>query len=149
LSSKTYGGTFNNIGRCINKNSDGSLIITGNYYNEVTNTRDIWLLNFDPNFTDVEPNDETKIPETIILKQNYPNPFNPNTTIEFGIPEIEFVTLAVYNILGEQLAALVNETLFAGSYKVNWIAEKLPSGIYVYKLLAGNYIESKKMILLK
>jgi hypothetical protein len=147
--SQTYGGTFNSIGRCINRNSDGRLIITGNYYNEVTNTRDIWLLNFDPTFTDVERDDDKKIPNEIFLKQNYPNPFNPLTTIEFGIPETKFVSLTIYNMLGEQLEVLVNENLSAGSYTVNWIAEDLPSGVYLYKLLVGNYLESKKMILLK
>jgi len=149
LSSKTYGGTFNSIGRCINNKDDGSLIITGNYYNEVTNTRDIWLLNFNPNLTDVEPNDETKIPETIVLKQNYPNPFNPSTTIEFGTPENQFVMLVVYNLLGEQISVLVKENLTAGNYKANWNAADLPSGIYFYKLITEKFIETKKMIFLK
>ena len=63
-----------------------------------------------------------KFPETIILKQNYPNPFNPFTTIEFGIPESQFVTLAVYILLGEQVSVLVKETLTAGNYKANWNA---------------------------
>ena len=147
--SKTYGGTFNNIGRCINSKSDGSLIITGNYYNEITNTRDIWLLNFDPTLSDVERDDDKKIPVEIFLKQNYPNPFNPSTTIEFGIPESNFVTLTIYNMLGEQIEVLVNENLSAGNYKVNWNAKDFSSGIYVYKLLAGKFIESKKMILLR
>lgn len=147
--SKTYGGTFNSIGRCINKTDDGSLIITGNYYNEANNTRDIWLLNFDPDLTDVEHEEETQIPETIILNQNYPNPFNPITSIEFGIPESKLVTLVVYNLLGEQLEILVNEYLSAGNYKVDWNAKELPSGLYIYKILAGNYVKSKKMILLK
>ena len=149
LWSKTYGGTFNNIGRSINKNSDGSLIIAGDYYSEVTNTRDAWLLNVDPDISDVERNDEVPIPETIILEQNYPNPFNPSTTIEFGIPESQFVTLAVYNLLGEQLDLIVNENLSAGSYRVRWDANNFPSGIYIYKLCAGKFSQSNKMILLK
>lgn len=149
VSSKTYGGTFNSIGRCINKTDDGSLIITGNYYNESNNTRDIWLLNFDPDLTDVEHEEETQIPETIILKQNYPNPFNPITSIEFGIPENDLVTLVIYSMLGEQLEILVNEYLSAGNYKVDWNAKELPSGLYIYKILAGNYVKLKKMILLK
>ena len=149
LWSKTYGGTFNNIGRCINKNSDGSLIITGNYYDEISNTRDVWLLNFDPSISDVERDGLAQIPETIVLKQNYPNPFNPSTTIEFGIPESQFVTLAVYNLLGEQVSVLVKENLNAGNYKANWNATDLPSGIYIYKLIAGKFVETKKMILLK
>ncbi len=149
LWSKTYGGTFNNIGRSINKNIDGSLIITGDYYSEVTNTRDLWLLNVDPNVSDVEKEEQALIPETIILKQNYPNPFNPTTTIEFGIPENGFVTLVVYNLLGEQVGLLVNENLSAGNYKVDWDAGDLPSGIYIYKLIAGGFSQSNKMIFMK
>ena len=147
--SKTYGGTFNSIGRCINSKDDGSLIITGNYYNEVTNTRDIWLLNFDPTISDVERDDDKKIPNEIFLKQNYPNPFNPVTTIEFGIPESRYVILAVYNLLGEQLEVLVNENLSSGNYSVTWYAKDLPSGLYLCRLVAGNYVATKKMILIK
>jgi hypothetical protein len=149
LWSETYGGTFNNIGRCINKTDDENLIITGDYYSEVTNTRDVWLLNVDPDVSDVERDENSQIPETIVLKQNYPNPFNPSTTIEFGIPESQFVTFAVYNLLGEQVSLIVNENLSAGNYKVDWDAGDLPSGIYIYKLIAGVFNQSNKMILMK
>jgi hypothetical protein len=149
LWSKTYGGTFDNMGRCINKNTDGSLIITGEFYDEATNARDIWLLKFDPNISDVERDEQAPIPETIILKQNYPNPFNPSTTIEFGIPESQFITLAVYNLLGEQIGLLVNENLSAGNYKADWDAGDLPSGIYIYILSAGDFSQTNKMILMK
>jgi Secretion system C-terminal sorting domain len=88
-------------------------------------------------------------PSSISLKQNYPNPFNPSTTIEFGIPESQFVILAVYNLLGEQVGLLVNEYLSAGSYKATWDASDLPSGIYIYKLSAGEFSQSNKMILLR
>ncbi|MBK9097954.1 MAG: T9SS type A sorting domain-containing protein [bacterium] len=149
LWSKTYGGTFNNIGRSINKTSDGSFIIAGDYYSEDTNTRDVWLLKVDPDISDVERDEQAEIPETIILKQNYPNPFNPSTTFEFGIPEIQFVSLSVYNLLGEQVGLLVNEILSAGNYRVDWDAGDLPSGIYIYKLIAGEFSLSNKMILMK
>jgi hypothetical protein len=147
--SKTYGGTFNNIGRSINKTSDGSFIIAGNYFNENDNTRDVWLLKVNPDVSNIERDEQAEIPETIILKQNYPNPFNPSTTIDFGIPESQFVTLAVYNLLGEQVGLLVNENLSAGNYKVDWDASDLPSGIYVYKLSAGEFSQSGKMMLMK
>ena len=84
-----------------------------------------------------------------MLKQNYPNPFNPSTTIEFGIPESQFVTLAVYNLLGEKVSVLVKENLTAGYYTANWDATELPSGIYIYKLISGKIVETKKMLLLK
>lgn len=90
------------------------------------------------------------------LRQNYPNPFNPTTNIEFSIPKTEFVTLKVYNILGEEMVTLVSERLTAGRHKYVWPARssggdasKLTSGVYLYKIQAGNYLASKKMVLLR
>ncbi len=94
------------------------------------------------------------------LEQNYPNPFNPTTKIKYQIPlsppllkgESEaggFVTLKVYDILGNEIATLVNEEKPAGTYEITWYAEQLPSGVYFYKLQAGTFIETKKMLLLK
>jgi hypothetical protein len=88
-------------------------------------------------------------PNTFRLYQNYPNPFNPTTTIEFSIPKSEFVTLKVYNILGEEVAMLVSERLSAGKYKYDWDAGDLTSGVYLYRIQAGDYVESKKMVLLR
>jgi len=88
-------------------------------------------------------------PSNYSLAQNFPNPFNPSTTINFTIPNSEFVTLKVYNILGSEVATLVNENLSAGSYKYNFDAQNLASGVYLYELSAGNFREIKKMNLLK
>ncbi|MCW8813734.1 MAG: DUF4397 domain-containing protein [Ignavibacteriaceae bacterium] len=88
-------------------------------------------------------------PGNYLLEQNYPNPFNPSTTINFSIPYSEFVTLKVYNILGSEVASLVNENLAAGAYRFNFDAANLASGIYLYELNAGNFREIKKMNLLK
>lgn len=89
------------------------------------------------------------IPSQYELTQNYPNPFNPSTTINFTIPNSELVSLKVYNILGSEVATLVNETLSAGSYRFNFDASDLASGIYLYELKAGTFKEIKKMNLLK
>ena len=88
-------------------------------------------------------------PDNYSLAQNYPNPFNPSTTINFAIPNSEFVTLKVFNILGSEVATLVNENLSAGSYRFNFDAQGLASGIYLYELNAGSFREIKKMNLLK
>jgi len=88
-------------------------------------------------------------PSNYSLEQNYPNPFNPSTTINFTILNSEFVSLKVYNILGSEVATLVNENLSAGAYKFNFDAQGLASGIYLYELNAGNFREIKKMNLLK
>jgi len=100
--------------------------------------------------------DENIFPEEFVLYQNYPNPFNPSTKIKYTIPAVEthrdaslLVTLKVYDVLGNEIAVLVNEELNPGEYEVDFYAEDLTSGIYFYKLEAGNFSETKKMILVK
>ena len=88
-------------------------------------------------------------PTEFSLGQNYPNPFNPSTTINYSIPEFSFVTLKVYDVLGSEVATLVNEDKSVGSYEVEFDATGLPSGIYFYKLQAGSFVETKKMVLMK
>ena len=88
-------------------------------------------------------------PDNYSLSQNYPNPFNPSTTINFSIPNSELVTLKVYNILGSEVATLVNENLASGEYRYSFNAQNLASGVYLYELNAGNFREIKKMNLLK
>jgi len=83
------------------------------------------------------------------FSQNYPNPFNPITTIIYQIPEMSFVIIKVYDVLGNKVATLVNEEKPAGNYKAEFNGTGLPSGVYFYQLRAGNYIETKKMVLLK
>ncbi len=88
------------------------------------------------------------------LNQNYPNPFNPNTTIEFSIPknaEDNFykTQIKVYDYLGSELSLLLDKKLNAGSYKIDYNAGTLSSGVYIYRLLFGNYSYSKKMVILK
>ena len=89
------------------------------------------------------------IPDNFILMQNYPNPFNPTTTISFSLPYKSFVSLKVFDLLGREVATLVNEQKPAGTYTQKWNAQNFTSGIYFYRLQAGNYIETKKLILLK
>ena len=89
------------------------------------------------------------IPFTYALHQNYPNPFNPITNIQFTIPEQADVKLRIYNVLGRQVDVLVNETLPIGHHKILWNPKNLSSGVYFYKLEAGSFIKTRKMILLK
>lgn len=97
--------------------------------------------------TDVTNNEI--IPENFNLSQNYPNPFNPSTTIKYAIPTSEVATLKVYDMLGSEVATLVNEEKPTGSYEVEFNASNLTSGIYFYKLQSGSFVETKKMLLLK
>jgi predicted GH43/DUF377 family glycosyl hydrolase len=88
-------------------------------------------------------------PNNYVLQQNYPNPFNPSTTIEFTLPKSEYVELKVYNILGKTVATLVSNKLIQGNHSYQFDGKNLGSGIYYYQLIAGDYREVKKMILIK
>ena len=87
--------------------------------------------------------------DNFILNQNYPNPFNPVTRISYSIPENTFTTLKVYDILGNDIQTLVNRELPAGSYEVEFDGTRLPSGVYIYKLISGKFVKTLKMNLLK
>ncbi|MCK7520236.1 MAG: T9SS type A sorting domain-containing protein [Ignavibacteriales bacterium] len=97
--------------------------------------------------TDVE-NEFNSISE-YRLNQNYPNPFNPTTTISFTIPATSNVSLKVFNILGKEVATLVNETKSAGNYSINFNASGLSSGVYFYQLTTDNFTSTKKFTLMK
>jgi hypothetical protein len=89
------------------------------------------------------------VPKELFLHQNYPNPFNPTTTIRYDVPQQANVKIAVYDMIGREVATLVNETKEAGSYGVTLTAPQLASGIYFYKLSAGSYTSVKKLMLMK
>ena len=95
-----------------------------------------------------------------MLHQNYPNPFNPDTKIKFTIPPSQLlsggmsgdevkVTLKVFDILGRKISTLLNDEIEPGTYQINFSATNLPSGVYFYSLISGNYIQTQKMILLR
>ncbi|PJC59561.1 MAG: hypothetical protein CO025_05790, partial [Ignavibacteria bacterium CG_4_9_14_0_2_um_filter_37_13] len=92
---------------------------------------------------------EKSIPNSYHLSQNYPNPFNPSTTISWQLAASSFVTLKVHNVLGKEVAALVNEEVQAGMHSVNFDASHLSSGIYFYTLKTNSFMQTKKMILLR
>jgi hypothetical protein len=105
----------------------------------------------------VSVEDELQVVSSFMLEQNFPNPFNPSTKIKFTIPSViaseakqsQMVSLKVYDILGNEIATLVNEELSPGEYEVEFNAINLPSGIYFYQLSSGVFIQTKKMVLMK
>jgi hypothetical protein len=99
--------------------------------------------------TSVKEVSEISIPNNYELSQNYPNPFNPSTTIRFSIPQEGIVKLRIYNILGQEVATLINGYRAAGTYNVNWNAGSLASGLYIYRLETSNTVIAKKMLLMK
>jgi hypothetical protein len=89
------------------------------------------------------------LPKVFSLSQNFPNPFNPSTKIKFSIPSLQFVTLKIYDVLGRDIISLVNEEKAPGNYIINFNGNNLPSGIYLFQIRAGNFIQMKKMTLIK
>ncbi len=111
-------------------------------------TRQMTILGMDTLLVGVEQIGN-KIPDDYLLEQNYPNPFNPTTKIKYQNPQLSFVILKVFDVLGNEVATLVNEEKTIGNYEVEFDATNLPSGIYFYQLKTNNFTQTKKMILLK
>jgi len=97
----------------------------------------------------VTASSDANIPQKMSLLQNYPNPFNPGTTIEFALPQSAFVTLKIYNLLGKEVAMLISEQRSAGIHRFNWNASELASGVYLYRLEAGEVVQVKKLMLMR
>jgi len=124
-----------------------------NYYGAFDPNASLWTRGWtalsQERITDVKDSKFSSTPETFKLSQNYPNPFNPSTKIAFAIQKDSNVKLTVTNILGQVVTVLINEQRPEGKYEVDFDAQNLPSGIYIYTLEAGSLVTSKKMTLLK
>lgn len=147
--------TINGGANWHNQNSNTNTFLTGCYFaNENTGYvvgeygRTLKTTDGGGSFVGIDPlNNE--VPSQIQLNQNYPNPFNPITKISFAIPGNSFVNLRIFDMMGREVATLVNEQLQSGNYETEWNAAGIPSGTYFYKLTANNYSETMKMILIK
>ena len=178
LSERTYLSSIHHMGNTPTSVYKNGILLTGrNSYGELRNNPEGYY--FDNNkrilFVQIKANTDSlyqisaegivlnidnekkSSPEEFVLEQNYPNPFNPSTKIKYTIPNViangvkqsQQVTLKVYDILGNEIATLVNEEKSVGTYEVSFDASRLSSGVYFYKLQSGNYVETKKMILLR
>ncbi|HQY51061.1 MAG TPA: T9SS type A sorting domain-containing protein [Ignavibacteria bacterium] len=137
---------FQNSG--VNPNGTYTLRISDNAAGDTGSLRS-WTLKIDYDIITGVNNNVTSIANDYSLSQNYPNPFNPSTKIAYSIPTNGLVTLKIYNILGKEVQTLVSEVKSAGSYEVSFNAASLSSGVYFYKLESGDFIDTKKMFLLK
>jgi len=126
----------------INNDNYPDAVVTGQNANNVVWYENLIIPGSIEKFSDV-------IPFDCAFSQNYPNPFNPITTIEFSIPKTEFVSLKIYNILGQEITTLISENLIPGNYKYSWDAGSFTSGLYMYHLQRGDFVETRKMVLMR
>jgi hypothetical protein len=145
---------FSNEGDSLGSRNEGltnlnikTLTLDNNGYVYAGTENGIWRRPLSEIVTSVET--ETTQPTEFILKQNFPNPFNPSTVISYQLPVSSEITLKVFDVLGNEIATLVDEYKPAGKYEVEFSAAALPSGVYFYQLRASDYTAVKKMILLK
>jgi hypothetical protein len=137
-----YAGGFSQFKIRFRLTSDASATADGWY---VDNIR---VLGYSSSPTGVKA-DENKLPSSFALHQNFPNPFNPSTQISFAVPVEAQVQLEIYNVLGERVATLVNETRPAGFYTEQFDARNLTSGVYFYRLHSGGFVQTRKLLLLR
>jgi hypothetical protein len=134
---------------CFAPNKNGVLQDSLVFVSNASNARraTVYLQGTGTGATSVEPTRE--MPKAFALSQNYPNPFNPSTSIRYALPHKSQVLLAVYNTLGQQVATLVQGLKEAGSYEVKFDGTALASGVYFYRLQTSNYVETRKLLLLR
>jgi hypothetical protein len=121
----------------------------GNISNDLYESNIGFWYQYSITITDLKEKWMLEIPKQFELYQNFPNPFNPATKIRYSIAKEGLVTLKIYNVIGEEVVTLVKEERSAGVYEINFNAASLPSGVYFYQVKAGDFIQTKKMILLK
>ncbi|MHB9041807.1 MAG: T9SS type A sorting domain-containing protein, partial [Melioribacteraceae bacterium] len=132
--------------------NDGFFDVTANYVGAFKSTD--WTagwstIHMGGVYTSIKETFNDQLPSRYELLQNYPNPFNPSTTIRFSLPQEGLVKLSIYNVLGQEVANLINGFRAAGTYNVNWNAGNYASGLYIYRLETANNVLAKKMLLMK
>ena len=125
----------------------GAIVVWQDY--RTGNNFDIYEVGFNTSGLVGIENSGTTSPDEFILSQNYPNPFNPSTKIRFALQKSSFARIVIYDALGREVEIIVNELLNAGTYEANWNADKFSSGVYFYKLETEEFVETKKMVVLK
>jgi len=145
---QTFGGSEDDRGNSVQQTTDGGYVITGSTRSFGNGDYDVWLIKTDSN-GNLETSTIVGLPTKYTLLQPYPNPFNPTTTIEFSIPQSEFVTVKVYNIVGNEITILINDKLSIGNHSIQWDGSHQPSGVYFVKIESSGFVQTRKMVLLK
>jgi hypothetical protein len=144
LWTKSLGSNTDDAGYSVRQTSDNGYVVLG----RSGSFGNCWLVRIAEDVASVDENNQTPAKD-FNLKQNYPNPFNQVTMIHYQLPMTSDVELSIYNVLGQKVATLVDEKLDAGYHQVEWDATGFASGVYNYRMEAGNYVETRKMFYLK
>ena len=147
LWSRTFGGLGRDEANSVQRVTDGGYILAGATFSFGAGDRDFWLVK-----TGREDSAEplsNPLPEQYVLYPNWPNPFNPSTHIAYYLPKMSPVSLKVFNLLGQEVATLVDEMQSTGTHVISFDGSSWPSGIYLYRLQAGDFLQTEKMLLLK
>jgi len=123
--------------------------VDGNYVYLGDEWDGLYIIEFDESTSIEDAAHSNAIPGQFELEQNYPNPFNPTTAISYQLPAVSQVDLSIYNSLGQKVATLVSERQAAGVYQVEWDARGFASGIYLFRLEAGSFVQTRKLLLLQ
>ena len=148
---KTFGGSNDDFGSCIQQTIGGGYIITGWTKSFGNGNNDAWLIKIENPLAEI---DDSFIPNIFVFHQNYPNPFNPITLLEFDLPKDELVNITIYDMKVRMIKTITNGLKTAGYKSVQWNAtndrnETVSAGVYLYSIQAGEFSQTKKMVLLK
>ncbi len=152
LWTRVFGGAKNDGAKCVRQTADGGFVVVGSSESFTTGQGyDVYLIktNGSGDITVVKDIESEVYPKDFKLTQNYPNPFSPKTIISYQLPVERYVVLSIYNAAGHIVATLVSERQQAGKYEYEWDASGLSGGMYLYRLQAGNFVETRKLVLLK
>ena len=150
LWTRTYGGSDWDVAYSVQQTIDGGYIMAGNTHSFGAGEADFYLVKVEGVISGIPGNNsEEDTPVKFTLNSNYPNPFNPATNIDFALPEQCGVDLSIFNLTGQKVATLVDAKMESGNYTITWDGSNFSSGIYFYKLTAGDFTKTKRMTLLK
>jgi hypothetical protein len=148
LWTQIIGGNRNDNGRSVQQTTDGGYILTGYFGN--LDDRDVWLIKTNSKGVILETSSPThQLPTRFHLDEPYPNPFNPTTKVKFSIPQSGFVSIKVYDLIGNEVSTLVNSDFTSGNHIVQWDGSGQTTGIYFVRMESGGFVQTKKVMLLK